>query len=169
MDYNVQADVQSALYVLQRSSPTLVPIAVTAETSFRRSYLDNLNRSGPLASLIARQAEAFAEDENIQARYGKTCEAVADDTINFQHDPLTCAIALGWKQGVRIQELPIKSQVEDGWLRQSVDDRGQPMKIVTHVNGPAFNEFWLGTVTRENADELVRGDRGSLDPRVRSS
>ena len=61
MDYNVQVDVQSAHYVIQRSSPTLVSLSVTVETSLRRAYLATLRRSGPLSELIARQAEAFAK------------------------------------------------------------------------------------------------------------
>jgi purine nucleosidase len=35
IDYNVQVDVQSALYVIERSSPTLIPLSVTVETSLR--------------------------------------------------------------------------------------------------------------------------------------
>ena len=95
MDYNVQVDVQSAHDVIQRSSPTLVPLSVTVETWLRRAYLATLRRSGPLARLIARQADAFAKDENIEAQYGRTCQGLPDDTINFLHDPLACAIALG--------------------------------------------------------------------------
>jgi purine nucleosidase len=95
MDYNVQVDVQSAQYVLEHANPTLVPIAATLETSLRRAHLETLRCSGPFGELIARQAEAFAEEEKMEARYGKAYEGVPDDTINFQHDPLTCAIALG--------------------------------------------------------------------------
>lgn len=151
MDWNVQVDVESANYVLQRSRPVLVPLSVTVETSLRRAYLPTLRRSGPLAQLIARQAEAFAQDENYAARYGQTYKGLPDDTLNFQHDPLTCAIALGWKEGVEIREIPLKSEIEDGWLRQSIDDRGQPARVVTRVNGGEFNEFWLSTVARKSA------------------
>ena len=94
MDYNVQVDVQSAHYVIQRSSPTLVPLSVTVETSLRRAYLATLRQSGPLAQLIARQAEAFAKDRNNGVQYSQTWTGLPEDAINFQHDPLTCAIAL---------------------------------------------------------------------------
>jgi len=151
MDYNVQVDVQSAQVVLQRSSPTLVPLSVTVETSLRRAYLATLRQSGPLAQLIARQAEAFAKDENIEGRYGQTCQGLPDDTINFQHDPLACAIALGWNDGVEIREIRLKSEIEDGWLCQRVDDSGKPTRVVTRVNGSKFNEFWLSTVVGKNA------------------
>ena len=148
MDYNVQVDVQSAQYIIQRSSPTLVPLSVTVETWFRRAYLATLRQSGPLAQLIARQAEAFARDENHEAQVGQTCQGLPEDTINFQHDPLTCAIALGWNEGVEINEIPLKLEIKDGWLCQRVDDSGKPTRVVTRVNGARFSEFWLNTVVR---------------------
>jgi len=151
IDYNVQVDVQSAHYVIQRSSPTLVPLSVTVETSLRRAYLTTLRQSGPLAQLIASQAEVFAKDENIEAQYGQTCQGLPEDTINFQHDPLACAIALGWNEGVEISEIPLKLEIKDGWLCQRVDDSGKATRVVTRVNGGKFNEFWLSTVVRKNA------------------
>ena len=150
MDWNVQVDVPSAYLVIQRSHPTLVPLSVTVETSLRRADLPALRRSGPLARLIARQAEAFARDEGIEARYGRTCPGLPDDTINFQHDPLACAIALGWEDGVEIREIPLKTEVKDGWLRQTVEDGGKPTRIVTRVNGEGFSEYWLQTITQNN-------------------
>jgi inosine-uridine nucleoside N-ribohydrolase len=109
MDWNVQVDVQSAHYVIQRSSPTLVPLSVTVETSLRRAYLPTLRQSGPLAQLIARQAEAFARESDYEAHYGQTCPGLPEDTLNFQHDPLACAIALGWNDGVETREIPLTS------------------------------------------------------------
>ena len=57
MDWNVQVDVSSASLVIERSTPTLVPLSVTVETALRRAHLPTLRRSGPLGQLIARQAE----------------------------------------------------------------------------------------------------------------
>ena len=148
MDWNVQVDVQSAHLVIQRSSPTLIPLSVTVETSLRRVHLATLRQAGPLAQLIARQAEAFARDENNEARYGQTCQGLPDDTINFQHDPLACAIALGWNEGVEISVIPLKLEIQDGWLYQRIDDSGTPTRVVTRVDGDKFNEFWLNTVVR---------------------
>jgi purine nucleosidase len=146
MDWNVQNDAQSARLVIERSNPTLVPMSVTLETWLRRAYLATLRRSGPLAQLIAMQAEVFARDENIEAQYGQTCTGLPEDTINFQHDPLTCAIALGWNDGVEIREIPLRLEIKDGWLWQRVDDDGRPTRVVTRVNGGRFSEFWLSTV-----------------------
>ena len=153
MDYNIQADVHSAQYVIQRSSPTLVPLSVTVETSLRRAYLATLGQSGPLAQLIARQAEAFAGDQNNEARYGQTCKRLPEDTINFQHDPLACAIALGWNEGVEIREIPLRPEIKDGWLCHTINERGKPTRVVTRVNGGQFNEFWFNT--------LIRGGRNA--------
>jgi purine nucleosidase len=150
MDWNVQVDVQSALYVLERSHPTLVPLAVTVETALRRAYLPRLRQSGPLGQLIARQAEAHAIEYKNEETYGQTCPGLPPDIINFQHDPLACAIALGWDEGVEVRELPLKSEIRDGWLRQTVDEGGTPTRVVTAVDGERFNEFWLRTVAERD-------------------
>jgi inosine-uridine nucleoside N-ribohydrolase len=150
MDWNVQVDVQSAYCVIQRSNPTFVPLSVTVETSLRRAYLPVLRQSGPLARLLARQAEVFAKDENIEARYGQTCEGLPEDTINFQHDALACAIALGWNKDVEIAQVRLKSEIKDGWLLQRVDDGGEPTRVVVRVNGDKFNRLWLDRVVRKN-------------------
>jgi inosine-uridine nucleoside N-ribohydrolase len=148
-DWNVQVDVQSAYTVLQRANPMLITLSSTVETALRRAYLPALRRAGPLAQIIARQAEAFARDEKYEERLGKTHAGLPDDIINFQHDGLACAIALGWREGVQIEDIPLKSEIRDGWLRQSVDSSGTPTPVVTRVDGGAFNEMWLRTVVGE--------------------
>jgi inosine-uridine nucleoside N-ribohydrolase len=148
MDWNIQVDVESADYVLQRSNPVLIPLTVTVETSLRRAYLPELRQSGPLAGLIARQAEAFAKENKNEERYGRTCKGLPEDIINFQHDPLACAIALGWNEGVEIKEIALKFEIKDGWLCEIIDENGKPTKVVTQVNGNKFNVFWLETMTQ---------------------
>jgi purine nucleosidase len=150
MDFNLQIDVQSAYYVIEHSSPTFVPLAVTVETSLRRANLARLRQAGPVARLIARQAEAFATDENYEAQYGQTCKRLPEDIINFLHDPLACAIALGWREGVEISEIPLRSEIRDGWLRHAIHPSGRPAQVVTRVNAEKFDEFWLSTVARES-------------------
>jgi len=150
MDFNVQIDIQSAHDVIEHSSPTFVPLAVTVETSLRRAYLAKLRQSGPLAQLIARQVQAFAKEENYEARYAQTCKGLPEDTINFQHDSLACAIALGWDERVEISEIPIRSEIKDGWLCHTIDPSGKLTRVVTRVDGDKFNELWLDTVTRQS-------------------
>jgi purine nucleosidase len=147
MDYNVQVDVKSAEYVLQHSTPTLVPLSVTIETALRRAHLPTLREAGPMGQLLARQADAFARDEDMEARFGQTCAGLPDDIINFLHDPLACAIALGWTDGgVEIREMWLKSEIKDGRLYQTVDQTAKPALVVTRVNGTEFSEFWLSMV-----------------------
>jgi len=154
-DWNVQNDIGSAQIVIERSNPTLVPLTVTIETALRRAHLPALRQAGPLAQLIARQAEAFAIEYGNETLYGQTCAGLPDDIINFQHDPLACAIALGWHDGVEISELPLDLAVEDGWLVQRIADGGKPTRVVTRVNGAKFSQSWLDMVAREAGERAT--------------
>jgi len=146
MDWNIQVDVRSAKHVIEHSNPTLIPLSVTVETALRRAYLEDLRDSGTMGELIARQAEAFAIDEQNEAEFGETCAGVPRDILNFQHDPLACAIAVGWNDGVEIEELPLVLEEKDGWLQERIDPRGKPVRVVTKINGSNFNEFWLNRI-----------------------
>jgi purine nucleosidase len=146
MDWNIQVDVRSAKHVMERANPTLIPLSITVETALRREYLHDLRRSGALGQLIARQAEAFAIDEQIQTKYGEACEGLPRDIINFQHDSLACAIALGWNDGVKMEEFPLILEEKDGWLYERIDPKGKPVRVVTNIDGPRFNEFWLNKI-----------------------
>ena len=123
-----------------------MPLTITAETALRRIHLSKLRRAGALGALLARQAEEFAIDEKMEEKYGKTCEKVPADILNFQHDPLTCAIALGWKEGVEIEELPLVIEEKEGWLHERIDASGKPFRVVTKIDGPLFSEFWVDRV-----------------------
>jgi inosine-uridine nucleoside N-ribohydrolase len=147
MDWNMQIDAESALLVLERANPLLVPMTVTIETWLRRTDLPALRLAGPLGPLIARQAEAWAEDHRMETRFGQTCRGLPEDTINFQHDPLACAIALGWKDGIEIEEIPVVSEIRESWLRQRRDPAGKPTRVVTQVDGAKFADFWLKLIT----------------------
>jgi purine nucleosidase len=147
-DYNVQVDVQSAHYVLERANVTLVPITITCQTALRRAYLPRLAQAGLLGQLIARQAEVTARIDQYEQRYGATCSGLPRDIINFQHDPLTCAIATGWREGVEIETVPLKVEIRDGWLYEIPASDGIPMRVVTKVDGNAFNEYWVDTLCR---------------------
>jgi len=69
-----------------------------------------------------------------------------DDILNFQHDPLACAVALGWN-GVKISEIPLLLTVKDEWLYEYFSETGKPTRVVTEVDGNRFNTFWLETIT----------------------
>ena len=151
MDWNIQVDVRSAKHVIERSNPTLIPLSITVETALPRAYLDDLRTSGALGELLARQAEAFAVDEQNETKLGETCEGLPNDIINFLHDPLASAITLGWNDGVEIKEIPLILEEKDGWLHERIDPSGKPTRLVTKIAGPRFGNFWLNKITnREN-------------------
>ena len=146
MDWNIQVDVKSAKHVIEHSNPTLIPLSVTVETALRRVYLDDLRKSGALGQLLAQQAEAFAVDEQNEKNFGETCEGLPDDMINFLHDPLACAIALGWNDRVEIEEPPLILEEKDRWLYERIDPSEKPVRIVTKIDGTRFNQFWLNKI-----------------------
>ncbi len=145
-DFNVQIDAKSSFHVLQNAHPTLITLASTAETALRPRDLKALRQSGWLGRLIARQAEAFRVDEDMQGKYGKACENVRDDIINFQRDALAAAITLGYREGIEIGEIPLVIEEVDGWVRERIDAAGQMFRVVTKVDGGRFTAFWLDRV-----------------------
>ena len=146
MDWNIQVDVRSAKYVIEHSNPTLIPLSVTVETALRKIYLEDLRKEGTLGQLIARQAEAFAVDEQNETKYGEVCEELPRDIINFLHDPLACAVALGWNDGIKITEILLIFEEKNGWLSEQIHPSGRPIRVVTKIDGPRFNQFWLNTI-----------------------
>jgi inosine-uridine nucleoside N-ribohydrolase len=148
MDWNVQNDIGSAKLVFENSNPTVIPMTMTVETALRRSHVPALQRGNALARLIARQAGAFEAEYN-NAKQFENCSAVPRDIINFQHDPLACAIALGWREGVVIEEVPLVFEEVDGWLVERVHPAGKPTRLVTQIDGARFSEHWLEVVTGE--------------------
>ena len=146
-DYNIQLDVHSAKYVLENSNPTLIPVTVTVETALRRSYISALRKSGPLGTLIATHSEALNAHEHYDEQYGQTCARVPADILNFQHDPLACAIALGWDVGVKKEEIPLRFDIEDDLLHERKDSCGKSTRVVTEIDGEAFDAFWFHLLT----------------------
>jgi purine nucleosidase len=146
MDWNIQVDVKSAKHVIEHSNPTLIPLTVTVETALRRLFLGDLRNSGALGELLAQQAEAFAADEQNEKKIGETCEGLPNDIINFLHDPLASAIALGWNDGVEFEEVPLILEEKDGWLYERIDPVGKPTRLVTEIDGTRFNNFWLNKI-----------------------
>ena len=143
-DWNIQTEVASAEYVFAHATPTLIPLTVSTQTALRRSDLVQLGQAGPLGKLIVRQAEVFARDEGFEHKFGGNQYAgLPDDIINFQHDPLACAVALGWRDGVEIETVPLQIQNRDGWLYERILQGGMPMPLVRTVDGPRFDRFWV--------------------------
>ena len=147
VDWNMQEDTAAARRVLTCCTPTLVPLAVTVQTHIRASDLPRLRDAGPLAALLARQAILHGQANDMSAE-GRQHRLLPDDLLNFQHDPLACAVALGW-EGVRIEELALRLALENGSLVERSDPAGSHLPVVTAVDGPGFNRLWLDMVAPE--------------------
>lgn len=68
--------------------------------------------------------------------------AVPEDLLNFQYDPAACAIALGWP-GATVADTAVRLR-PDGALDR--DPTGHPVRLVTALDGAAFNNHWLDTI-----------------------
>lgn len=148
-DYNVQADAGAARLVFERLSPVIVPIEVTVQTWVTLSDLPQLESGGPLAKLIARQSALYAEDHQV-ARLAAVHPGLPDDMLNFQHDPLACAVAMGW-DCVEREQVRLVVTKREGSLRLVEDPAGRPFELVTKVDSQAFARRWLETVAPEQA------------------
>lgn len=139
MDWNIQFDITSAKYVLEHSNPTLIPLTVTVETALKRESLEKLSRAGDMGQLLVRQVELHEKLYKNEEKYG---------LINFQHDPLAVAIALGWRDEVEIQQIPLEFEQKDGWLHETIAPTGKLIPVVTKIDGGEFSDYWVRVVTR---------------------
>jgi purine nucleosidase len=148
-DFNLQQDHLAARVVLERCDPVVVPLAATAQVWLRAAHLPRLRAAGPLGALLADQGEAHARDQGV-AGLARSWPGLPDDLLNFQHDPLACAVALGW-DGVRVEEVPTRLEVRDGRLVMTRRAGARPLRVVTAVDGPGFEAVWLAAVERAGA------------------
>jgi inosine-uridine nucleoside N-ribohydrolase len=146
IDTNVQQDAFASAVVMERCRPTVVPLSTCARVTLRRSQLGELRTGGPLAQLLADQAEAHARDQGM-IDLGRRFPELPDDLLNFQYDPLAVAVAAGWG-GVTIEELPVARALEGDLLRLRIEPGAPPLRVVTHVDAAAFDALWLQTVLR---------------------
>jgi inosine-uridine nucleoside N-ribohydrolase len=147
-DYNIQLDVEAAKHVLENSSPVLIPLSPCMKAHLRLSDLNTLNVSDALCRLIAKQAEVFSRDWENKDKY-RSYKNIPEDLINFHYDSLACAIAIGWNEGVKIKNIPLRFQIREGFLEEIQDKNGKLVKVVTDIDGDAFNRYWLETVTKK--------------------
>jgi hypothetical protein len=105
--------------------------------------------AGPLGALVADQGERHAVD-NGRTSLPSSYPALPDDLLNFQYDPLACAVAAGWP-GATMRTMGIDLSFEDRLLRMREDDRAPRLRVVTDVDGEGFNAAWLDAVERASA------------------
>jgi purine nucleosidase len=146
-DWNVQSDTSAALTLLHHADVTWVPIAATARVHLRELDLARLSASGAVGQLLARQARAHGEDRGYQA-LARCHPGLPDDLQNFHHDPLACAVALGWP-GAAVARLRVRPVLDDDRLLRFDPCRdGLPCRMVTAVDGTGFADSWLAAVER---------------------
>ena len=116
VDWNVQCDTRAAEIVASGAGQlTLITLAATAAVHLCGSHLGGLEASGPLGRLLARQADAHGADHHM-GDLGRRHERLPDDLLNFQHDPLAGAVAVGWDQ-VATEQLLLSPVYNGGVLR----------------------------------------------------
>ncbi len=144
MDFNVQWDTRAAEIVAATADLTLVPLPVTLTAQLRAADLPRLRASGPLGELLARQGEAHGHDFQMN-QMGRLHAGLPDDLLNFQYDPVACAVALGWP-GATVEETRLQL-VHDGELvRFRPGTAGRPMRVLTDLDSGSFTEYWLNAV-----------------------
>lgn len=143
-DFNVQWDSRAAEIVAGRADLTLVPLPVTLKAHLCARQLPRLRASGPLGELLADQSEARCADAGMEA-LGRGHAGLPDDLVNFHHDPLTCAVALGWP-GATVETVLLRGVTETYGLRFQPDAGGRPTQVAVELDGEAFAETWIEAV-----------------------
>jgi purine nucleosidase len=150
MDWNIQCDTTAALRVFEAAhDAVLVTLPATLRAHLRRAELARLEASGPIGRLLARQARAHGADYRM-SELGRGHAGLPDDLLNFQYDPVACAVALGWP-GVTMAAIGLTPTLEGELLRfvRADDDRGaKPFRVVLDVDGCAFSDAWLTAIER---------------------
>jgi purine nucleosidase len=150
-DFNVQQDATAARIVFERCAPTVVPLSTSLRVAVRRRHLASLRSAGPLGALLADQAEAHARDQG-RTELPAAFAALPDDLLNFQYDPLACAVAAGW-DGVTIRDVPVELSTEGRFLRMRERDGAPTLRIVTDVDASRFEDEWLDAVVRASTGD----------------
>jgi len=141
-DFNVASDVDAARTVLAAVGDlTVVTLAETVRTHLRTVHLPRLRAVGPIGELLADQAEAYAV---LRDHRGLAAEHVGlpDDLLVFLHDPLACAVAVGWP-GVRLEERRLTVETAGRGLRLVPGEAGRPVRVVAEVDADGFADRWL--------------------------
>ena len=144
-DHNVQFDTWAALILATAATElTLVTLPVTLKAHLRAADLPRLRASGPLGELLARQGEAHGEDHGM-AELGRAHAGLPDDLLNFQYDPVACAVAAGWN-GAVVEEQRLRPVMEGDVLRFQPDQDGRLVRVVVDLDGASFTDAWLAAV-----------------------
>jgi hypothetical protein len=109
---------------------------------------------GTLAQLIARQPAAFDAEWHNADRY-RSASGVPIDMINFLYDTVACAIGAGWRDGVRVEMLPVVYKICEDQLVQQLGRGSKPLPVVTGLDGLALEGEWVRRVGRATFESVV--------------
>ena len=76
------------------------------------------------------------------ARLAAEHVGLPDDLLVFLHDPLACAVAVGWP-GVRLEERALRVETAGRGLRLVPGEAGRPVRVVAEVDAEGFADRWL--------------------------
>ncbi|HUQ38605.1 MAG TPA: nucleoside hydrolase [Acidimicrobiales bacterium] len=138
MDFNTQVDRRAAEITFTAAGAlTAVTLAATVQVHLREAALPRLRAAGPVGTLLADQAEAYAADGD-KGALGRAHPGLPDDLLNFHHDPLAAAVAVGWPGAV----------LEP----RAVDPGGRDREVVAGIDGDWFTDAWLTAVEAIGSD-----------------
>ena len=153
MDFNVRCDPRAAQIVLDaRPALTLVTLPASMEAQLRAADLPRLEAAGPVGTLLARQAQAVANEFDNFA-LGRVHAALPDDLLNFHWDPVTCAVAAGWSGCTVVEQRVAFDPNLPGLLCLP---EGHLSRVVVDIDADAFRETWLGCIERLAHDARLR-------------
>lgn len=123
---------------------TVVTLADTVQTHVRAADLPRLHAAGPLGPLLAQQAVAYAADRHHGA-LAATWPGLPDDLLHFLHDPLACAVALGWP-GVSVDRGRYRVTGDGEGLCLIAGEGGREAAVVSRLDGTGFTDWWLSVL-----------------------
>jgi hypothetical protein len=81
------------------------------------------------------------------AELGRAHAGLPDDLLNFQYDPVACAVAVGWP-GAVIEEQRLRPVAEGEVLRFQPNQGGRLVRVVVDLDGASFSDAWLAASRR---------------------
>jgi inosine-uridine nucleoside N-ribohydrolase len=145
-DFNVQSDAAAADFVFRTAGAplTIVGLDATVQAPLRGAHLERLRKAGPVGEVLARSSLAHGTDYG-NAAFAARHAGLPDDLVNYHHDPLACAVAVGW-DGARVEEARLSPVMQNGVLSLVESPDGRPIRTVTAVDADAFAERWLQAI-----------------------